>query len=101
MATGGLVLENITAEERRLAKLPDTGMALRVKFVGQNGPHAAGKKAGFLKGDIVLSFDERKELLRETDFLAYAVTTRRPGDRVAVTVWREGKTIALILPMQD
>src|SRR5207248_6286663 len=101
MGTGGLVLENISAEERKRAKLPETGMALRVKFVGQNGPHAAGKKAGFQQGDIVLSFDERTDLLRETDVLAYAVTARRPGDRVAVRVWRAGELFNFTLPMQE
>ena len=35
------------------------------------------------------------------DLLAYAVTARRPGDRVAVTVWRDGKTLEFTLPMQE
>lgn len=101
MATGGLVLESLSPVERRQARVPEKGMALRVKHVGQYGPHAAAQMAGFRKGDIVLSFDERADLLRESDLLAHALTHRKPGDRVSVQVLRAGKTIDLMLPMQN
>jgi hypothetical protein len=101
MATGGLVLEAVPTEERKKAGLPEAGMALRVKHVGQYGPHAAAQKAGFRQGDIVVAFDDRTDLQRESDLLAYAVNGRKPGDQVAVTVLREGKKINLTLPMQD
>jgi S1-C subfamily serine protease len=76
-------------------------MALRVRHVGQYGPHAAAKQAGFQKDDIVVEFDGRTDLLRETDVLAHGVTARRPGERVSATVLRGGKRLALKLPMQD
>ena len=100
MGTGGLLLESLLPEERQQAKVPDKGMALRVKHVGQFGPHAAAKQAGFLKDDILVSFDGRTDLNRETDLLAHALTHRKPGDRVAVKVMRGDKTIELMLPMQ-
>jgi hypothetical protein len=100
-ATGGMLLEELPADERKQAGLPETGMALRAKHVGQNGPHAAAQNAGFRKGDIVISFDDRTDLRRETDWLAYALTNHKPGDRVAVTVWRDGKKVELTLPMQE
>ncbi len=101
MATGGLVLEDLPAKERQKAGLAATGMALRVQHVGQYGPHAAAQKAGFRMGDLVVAFDNRTDFPRETDLLAYAVNHRKPGDRVAVTVLRDGKQINLMLPMQD
>ena len=63
-------------------------------------PHAAALNAGFRKGDILISFDDRADLQRETDLIAHALFTRRPGERVKVTLLREGKKLNLTLPMQ-
>jgi hypothetical protein len=101
MATGGLVLEGLAPEERTKAGVEGDSLALRVKHVGEFGAHAAAKKAGFLKGDVVVSFDGRTDLRRETDLLAYAVNHRKPGDRVAVTVLRDGQRVNLALPIQE
>jgi S1-C subfamily serine protease len=68
--------------------------------VGEFGPHAAAKKAGFLKGDVIVEFDGRAHLTRESDVLLHGVTARRPGDRVPVTVWRDGRKLTLTIPMQ-
>src|SRR5262249_16955135 len=46
MATGGLVLEELPAEGRARAGLPEPAMALRVRHVGQYGPHAAAPQPG-------------------------------------------------------
>jgi S1-C subfamily serine protease len=92
MATGGMKLEDSPA---------GGGMALRVQHVGQYGPHAAAKQAGFRAGDVLVEFDGKTDLRRETDVLAYGVTQRKPGDQVAVVVLREGKRVRLTLPMQE
>lgn len=99
MATGGLLLETIDGE--RPAGVPKNGMALRVKHVGQYGPHAAAQNAGFKVGDVIVSFDGQTNLLRETDLFAYALRTRKPGDQVPVVVVRGGKRVELVLPMQE
>jgi hypothetical protein len=101
MATGGMLLEELTAEERAKAGLPATGTALRAKHVGAYGPHAAAKNAGFQVGDVIVSFDGKTDLARETDLFAYALTAREPGDKVTVTVLRGGKRLELTLPMQE
>lgn len=88
MATGGMLLEN------------DPAGGLRVKHVGQFGPHAAAKNAGVLAGDQIVSFDGRSDFTRETDLLAHSLTARNPGDVVPVVVRRAGKTLELKLPMQ-
>lgn len=87
MATGGLLLE-------------ETESGLRVKHVGEYGAHAAAKNAGFQKGDVIALYDG-KEFKRETDLLAHGVTERKPGDKVPVTVLRNGKKVELMLPMQQ
>jgi S1-C subfamily serine protease len=76
-------------------------MALRVRHVGQYGPHAAAKQAGFRQGDILVAFDGRSDLRREADLLTHALTAHRPGEQVEVVVLREGKRLTLKLPMQE
>lgn len=100
MSAGGLKLDPVDAEGRKRLDLAADAMALRVEHVGQYGPHATAKGAGFRVGDIITSFDGQTNLLRESDLLAYGVTTKKAGDTVAVRVIRDGKPVTLNLPMQ-
>jgi hypothetical protein len=100
MVTGGLLLEEISAKDRKAAGSPAEGMALRVKHVGQYGPHAAAKQAGFQEGDVIIAYDGRTDLLRDSDLLAYGATKTRPGDKVTVKLLRGGQEQTLQLPMQ-
>jgi hypothetical protein len=98
MTTGGMLLEQV---EERPAGVPDTSMALRAKHVGAFGPHAAAKNAGFQVGDIIIAYDGKTDLHRETDLFAYSLRTRKPGEKVTVKIVRNGKTLELALPMQE
>ena len=100
MAAGGLVLEDSTAEERHDARLPDDGLALRVKYVGEYGEHAVAKRAGFRKEDIVVSLDGQTSRMTESQVFRYLLQNRMPGDKIAVTVLRGGERTNLELPMQ-
>jgi hypothetical protein len=100
MATGGMLLETLPDAERAALRLDDEAMALRAKHVGQFGAHATAKQAGFQQGDVIVAFDGRDDLARETDLFAYALQHRQPGERVDVAVVRDGKRIQLVLPMQ-
>ena len=75
-------------------------MALRVKHVGEYGEHAVAKRAGFRKGDILVSFDGQAGKMSESDLLAYTLQKKRPGDEVAVTVLRNGKRETLKFALQ-
>ena len=99
MATGGILFEDIPPEERTRLKLD--GFALRAKHVGQFGPHAAAKNAGVRNGDIITSWDESKQFKNESDILAYGVTAKKPGEKIAVEILRDGKTLRVQLPMQE
>ncbi len=99
MATGGILFEDLTAEDR--SKLKIDGFALRAKHVGEYGAHAAAKNAGVRKGDIITSWDGSRTFRTESDLLAHGVTARKPGDKIAVELLRDGKTLKLQLPMQD
>lgn len=101
MTLGGLVLEELPAEERSQLKIAAGRMALRVKGLGQYGLHATAKNAGFQKGDVLVGFDGREDLLRESDVFRYAMTQKKPGDKVEISLLREGKPQRLTLPMQQ
>ena len=100
MVTGGLLLEPVSSEERGKDGIPKEGMALRVKHVGQYGPHATAKNAGFQKDDVVVAFDGHSDLLTDSDVLRYGATHRASSDKVPVEVIRTGERLKLTLPMQ-
>jgi hypothetical protein len=100
MVTGGMLLEAMSPDERSKVGLPTTGMAIKIKYLGEYGPHGAAKKAGFQRSDVILAVGEHNNYLRETDWIAGALREYKVGAQVPVTVWREGKKIELKLPMQ-
>lgn len=100
MATGGMVLDTVDPEERGKDGIPAKGMALRVKHVGQYGPHAAAKNAGFQKDDVVVAYDGRSDLATDSDVLRYGVTQHKAGENIPVDVIRNGKRKTLQLPMR-
>ncbi|MCA9141842.1 MAG: PDZ domain-containing protein [Planctomycetales bacterium] len=101
MTTGGMLLAEATAEQRQAAGVAADEMALHVKHLGQYGAHAAAKKAGVQKDDILIGFDGRTDLVREADVFRQGMWEHKPGQIVPITVSRNGKQIQLELPMQE
>lgn len=99
MTLGGMVLDELTSDERREAGI-ESGMALRVRSVGQYGPHATAKKAGFAKEDILVEYNGRNDLLRETDLLAYSLENVPVNTTINVKLLRKGQPKTLKLLMQ-
>jgi hypothetical protein len=97
IALGGLFVKKMTAELQAEAKIPADSMALKAQHVGQFPPHNGAKQAGFRTGDIVISFDGRTDLIRETDLLEYALNDLKPGSTVPVGVLRDGQKMTLTL----
>jgi len=101
MVLGGAVLDDTTTAQQKNAGITDEkSMALKIRRLGKYGAHAAARKAGFQTGDVIISFDGKNDLLRETDILAYGVNALKPGQTTAVTVVRGQKQIHLKLPRQ-
>jgi S1-C subfamily serine protease len=99
-ATGGLFCETMTAAEHTQSGLSADSLALKVRHVGQFGPHQAAKNAGFLRDDILVEFDGLKQPMTESELLAYVLQKKKPGDKMNVTVQRGGKRLTLVLPVQ-
>ena len=98
---GGMFLKTVSPELRTERKLPAEGMALRIEHVGQYAPHNRAQQAGFRKDDVLVSFNGRKDLARETDLLAYSLNELKPGTTVPVEILREGKPLTLKLPISE
>ena len=64
---------------------------LVIEHVGAFAPHDVAKRAGFQKGDILLSWDGKTDFTRETDLICHMLQTRA-GNRepVPVTIRRNG-----------
>ena len=89
-------------EGERPVGVPKDGMALLVNHFGMfGGPHGAAKAAGVQVGDVIVAFDGQTDLAHETDLIAYSLRTRKTGDKVTVKVVRAGKTLEIVIPMQD
>jgi hypothetical protein len=102
IALGGMNLETLPDEDRKKAGLSDKEMAVRVKGAPKaGGPFGAAERAGFKAGDVIVSFDDKTDLLRETDLLVYVLKHHKAGDQMPATVLRDGKKMELKLPLQE
>ena len=101
MTTGGLKLETLPNEGRKRLNIGARSMALRAEHVGQYGKHAVAKRAGFQKGDVIVAYDGQTDLMTPGDLLAYGARNTKPGQKVSVTLLRDGNRITKQLTMQD
>ncbi len=100
MATGGAVFESISPEDRDRLGLAEDKMGLRAKHVGQYGAHAIAKKAGLKSGDILIEFAGQRNLMTETQLLAFGLNHYRPGEKVSFIINRDGAEHSLQMTMQ-
>ena len=100
MVTGGLVLEDLSDEARTARNISKQDLALLVKFVGQYGSHAAGKKAGFQKDDVLVQVADMKTRLSEGEFMGQLLQKHFAGEKLKTTVLRGTDRMELSLPMQ-
>jgi S1-C subfamily serine protease len=99
IATGGMRLLPLSQNERQELGIT-SDMALRAANVNF-GKLSPAKRAGFLKGDVLIEYDGRNDFSRESDVFVHANQHHRPGETVGVKVLREGHTLSLELPIQQ
>jgi S1-C subfamily serine protease len=100
MAFGGMKLENLDETGRKELEIGSEVLALEALHVGEYGKHAAAKKAGFRKGDVIVEVDGSTAPLTEIELLAKNLLERKPGEKVPVVVLRDGARVALEMPVQ-
>ena len=100
MALGGLLLEDLSDEERVRRGIDKGSMALFVKHAGEYGKHAAAKNAGFQKDDVIVELDGRSSRVSESGLLGRLLVEHQPGEQVKAVVLRGTERRDLSLPMQ-
>lgn len=100
MGTGGMVLTELSDEERRELRLGKGKLGFRIKGLGKYPPHNVALRAGFKKQDVVVEFDGRSEGMTRSQLLAYTMQHTKVGEKVDVVVLRKGKKVKLKLKMQ-
>ncbi len=99
MALGGLQLEALTEDLRAARGLQSGDLGLLVKHAGEYGKHAAAKKAGFQKGDVIVTLDGISGRLSESELIG-RLLERPAGDKVKAVVLRGETRSELMLPVQ-
>jgi hypothetical protein len=97
---GGAYPVALTDEERAERKIKPGSMALHFEHVGQYSPHDRAMRAGAQKGDVLVAYDGRTDLLRETDLFAYALLEMPKKKDVELTLRREGRTRKIRIPLE-
>lgn len=100
MALGGLLLEDLPDAERERVGLGKDRLGLVAKHVGEYGEHAAAKRAGFRKGDVIVEIDGWSTRHSEGELIGRLLERHRPGEKVKATVQRGSERLELLLPMQ-
>ncbi len=100
MAFGGLTLVDLDDATRKARGLPTDAMAMLVKAVGQYNKHAAAKKAGFQKDDLIVAVDDMKSRTTEGELIGKLLAAHKAGEFADVTVLRGNERVTMRLPMQ-
>ncbi len=100
MAAGGMKLDPIDGPLP--PGVPKDGMALLVRYLGMNGgPHGAALAAGVRQNDILIAYDGRTDLMRETDVFVHGLQTKKLGETVGIKVVRGGRVLEMKIAMQE
>lgn len=87
-------------KEKRRHKLPVATDALVARWI--NSGELAGKaaqQAGLRTGDLVIEVDGKPVQKGHTEFLTYIKLNFKPGQKLPLTLWREGKKVSFELPL--
>lgn len=99
LGTGYLILEDVPDSDPRRSGIDPSSMALNVKAV-PGGNLGVARKAGFLRGDLVISYNGSSERMTESQLFAYIVQNVMAGESVQVEILRDGKRMTLELPVK-
>jgi serine protease Do len=94
----GLWTVPLSDGEKKKRNIPPGEPALLVKWVFGANPLA--KRAGFHDGDVIVAVDGRPVPGDESHFMAQVRLNHPPGDKVKLTVLRNGKRVDLLLPLE-
>ena len=91
----GLRLQSVESEDAEALDLPEVAGAL-VQSVTEDGPAA---RAGIRMGDVVTAIDGEK--ISTGNDLQHRIALRAPGDRVGVTIYRDGAPLDVTVRLEE
>ena len=100
MSTGGMLLKDLSDEERTERGIAKDQMALFAEHVGEYGTHAAAKKAGFKKEDVLVEVDGISKRTSESELIGHLLAKYEPGAKVKAKVLRGSEKLELEFPIQ-
>jgi S1-C subfamily serine protease len=100
MALGGILLEDLSDEERSKRGLRKDQLALFAKHVGEGNEHGAAKNAGFRKEDVLVEIAGSTVRVSESELIGRLLKSHQPGDKLKTVVLRGSERIELLLPIQ-
>ena len=100
MAFGGMKMDDLPDEERTSLGLDQHQMALRIFHVGEFGQHAAAKREGFKKDDILVQIGDLNQRTTESSLIGDLLTHHLPGEKIPAVVLRGKERLELKLPQQ-
>jgi C-terminal processing protease CtpA/Prc len=95
----GFWAEELKESEKRKLGLAAEGLALRVVAFFGDGP--APRKAGLQLQDVVVAVDGKRQQMSIKQLHAYCQMERSYGDKISLTVLRNGKERKLTLELPD
>ena len=91
----GVQVQEIRADDARGLRLPDTRGALVADVIAGG----AADKAGIERGDVIREVDGIR--INQSSDLPPMIGAKAPGSRVAVKVWREGRTRDITVTLDE
>jgi hypothetical protein len=96
----GMRLEAVGADDRKKLGLGESVLALRIRDLSPDfvrDRNTSPKKIGLQKGDVIVEIDGGRQGMTESEFLAYLVQKKKPGDKAALTYLRGGQATKVTL----
>ena len=100
MAFGGIRFVDLSDSERRTLGLSGDKLALKAEHVGQYNKHAAAKRAGWKKGDVLVGVERLRSKLSESELIGLILQKHSPGKKLPAQILRGRKEMNLQLPVQ-
>ena len=98
----GIYFPKANSAELRKVGLPANSNAAKVKWINNNVPTArAAKKAGLRLNDIIIAIDGKPLPGGHREINYYIKTNRRPGQKLGMTVLRNGKRTNITIPLYE
>jgi len=98
----GFWAPEISAEDLKKVGLPEGSRAYRIQFINANNPEGrAAKEAGLRSGDVIVAVADKPVTLSPADFQLQVRLNYKVGDKLPLTVLRDGKRERLELPLVE